>query len=169
MTLKLAINGSPSRESKTASLAGAWAALVGGEVLHLADIDAGALLFRSSHRSLEDALSAVAEANVLLLATPIYRGTYTGILKLLLDHMPLGGLEGKAIVLAGTAASPAHYLGLDCGLRPVVASLGGWSTPRVIYATDSDFDADRQPGASIVAALKASADELAQFGWAPSS
>ncbi len=49
------------------------------------------------------------------------------------------------MVLAATGASPAHFLSLDTGLRPVVASLGGWSVPTVVYATGEDFSEDNEP------------------------
>lgn len=120
--------------------------LAGGTILDLASVDANALLFRGDHGSLDEALAAVAAADRLLLATPVYRATYSGLLKLLLDHLPQEGLAGKAVILAATAISPAHFLSVDTGLRVVVASLSGWSVPTPVYAVPADFDEAGRPG-----------------------
>jgi FMN reductase len=141
----LAVNGSPSSSSRTRAVVDLGIELAGGTVLDLASVDANALLFRGDDRSLDEALAAVAEADRLLLATPVYRATYSGLLKLLLDHLPQDGLYGKAVILAATAISPAHFLSVDTGLRVVVASLSGWSVPTPVYAVPSDFDEERRP------------------------
>lgn len=133
--------------------------LAGGSVLDLASVDADALLFRGSDRSLDQALAAVEAADRILLATPVYRATYSGLLKLLLDHLPQGGLAGKAVILAATGISPAHFLSVDTGLRVVVASLSGWSVPTPVYAIPEDFDDQNRPGERLREALAAAVAE----------
>ena len=142
----LAINGSPSSSSKTRAVVDLGVELAGGSVLDLASVDANALLFRGSDPSLERAIAAVEAADRILLATPVYRATYSGLLKLLLDHLPQEGLAGKAVILAATGISPAHFLSVDTGLRVVVASLSGWSVPTAVYAVPADFDDQNRPG-----------------------
>jgi FMN reductase len=99
------------------------------------------------------AIDAIATADVLVLVTPIYRATYSGLLKVVLDQLPTDALRGTAAVLAATAGSPAHFLALDTGLRSAVASLSGWSVPTVAYATGDDFDADGRPLDGILTTL----------------
>jgi FMN reductase len=150
----VAVNGSPSTTSKTHALAAAGLELAGGGTLvNVSELDAEALLLRREHDSVKAAVDAIATADVLILVTPVYRATYSGLLKVVLDQLPTDALRGTAAVLAATAGSPAHFLALDTGLRAAVASLAGWSVPTVAYATGDDFDADNHPLDGILTTL----------------
>lgn len=149
----VAVSAGDSRTSKTRALAGAALELgEGGRLIDLLDLPAEALLGRSQHRAVDDAVAAATAADVLVLATPVYRATYSGALKAFLDRFPADGLARTAVVLAATAGSPAHYLALDTGGRAVVASLGGWTVPAVVYATGADFT-DGVPNPALLALL----------------
>lgn len=163
MTL-VAVNGSPSDTSKTHAVAAAAITLHGGGTLiDLTDLDGDALLLRGEHDSVKAALAAIAVADVVVLVTPVYRATFSGLLKLLLDQLPHGALEGTAVVLAATGASSAHYLSLDTGLRAVVASLGGWAVPTVVYATGDDFNEGNEPAPELLDRLQQALDEAARI------
>lgn len=168
MTL-LAVNGSPSTTSKTRALADAAAAMAGGSVLDLSSIDADALLLRGGHPSLDQAMERIAAADRVVLATPIYRATFSGLLKTLLDQLPQDGLDGKGVVLAATGGSPAHFLGLDTGLRAVVASVHGWCVPTVVYATGADFDEAGSPSEAVRATLATALEEASRVAGTPGS
>ena len=162
------MNGSPSTISKTHSLAAAALDIAGGGTLvNVSELDADALLLRGEHESVRDAIDALVGADVIVLVTPVYRATYSGLLKVVLDQLPTDALRGTAVLLAATAGSGAHYLALDTGLRAAVASLSGWSVPTVAYATGDDFDTDGQPGERILEALRRGVDEARTI--APSS
>lgn len=150
----LALNASPSQPSRTRAVAELAVELAGGDVLDISSIDAEALLVRRSHPTLDAALSAIAAADTVLLATPVYRATYSGILKTVLDLLPPDGLAGKACVLAATAGIPGHFLSLDTGLRAAVASLKGWSVPTVVYGSREDFDERGRPLEQVRTALE---------------
>jgi FMN reductase len=151
----VAINASPSTTSKTHTLAAAALDRAGsGTLVDVSALDADALLLRGEDEGLRAVLAEIADADVLVLATPIYRATYSGLLKLVLDQLPTDALRGTRVVLVATAASPAHFLALDTGVRALVASLGGWSVPTVVYATSDDFADSGVPGPSVVAALE---------------
>jgi FMN reductase len=136
----VALNGSPSSTSSTAALARTALEIAGGGVLiNVGDLDADALLLRGEHASMREALDAIVNASTLVLATPVYRATFSGLLKLVLDQLPADSLYGVPVVLAATAGSDLHYLSLDTGCRAVVASLGGWTVPTVVYAPPSSF------------------------------
>ena len=62
------------------------------------------------------------------------------------------------MVLAATAGGPTHFLSLDTGGRAVVASLGGWTVPTVVYATGADF-VDGRPAGEILDTVQAALDE----------
>jgi FMN reductase len=148
----LAINASPSASSKTHTLAATAVELAGaGSVVDLAGLDAEALLGRRSDPAVDRLLASLSDASILVLVTPVYRATYSGLLKVVFDQLPQDAL-------AGTAGA-GHYLSLDTGLRSLVASLGGWSVPTVTYAVPSDFDPAGRPLAPIVERLRSGVTE----------
>ena len=124
-----------------------------GLLIDLIDLPADALLGRRSDPAVEQAVAAASSASVLVLASPIYRATFNGTLKAFLDRFPTDALARTAVVLVATAGTPAHYLSLDTGGRSVVASLGGWTVPTVVYAVGADFT-DGQPSEAVVATLR---------------
>ncbi len=109
-------------------------------------------------------LEAMSAARPLVLVTPIYRATYSGLLKVLFDQFGPDALRGVPCILAATAGSPAHELALDTGFRSLVASLGGWSVPTVIYATPGDFDANKVPTQRVRELFRAALREAAALG-----
>lgn len=87
---------------------------------------------------------AVGEADLVVVASPTYKGTYAGLLKLFLDRFPGGtGLRGLAVPLL-LGAGPAHALAPELTLRPVLTELGGTVPGRGLYVLDSQYD---DPGA----------------------
>jgi FMN reductase len=143
----VALNGSPSSSSKTHTVAARAIEFAGkGEVIDLGSLDANALLGRTSAPDVTAALEAIAGAPALLLATPVYRATFSGLLKVILDQLPPRALLGKACILTATGGSAHHSLVIDTGMRPLIASLEGWSVPTSLYATGDDFDADGNLG-----------------------
>lgn len=156
----LALNGSPHPSSRTHALAAAAVEVAGGgRVVDLAALDAEGLLGRRAGTKVDQLVVEVQTAPLLVLATPIYRATYTGVLKLVFDLLPMEALAGTAVVLAGTGAAAQHHLALDTGLRALVASVGGWSAPTVAYGTPADFDEGPVPGEALRAALAAGVGE----------
>lgn len=134
------VSSGDSPTSKTRLLANAALGIEGrGRLIDLIDLPGDALLGRRHDPAVDDSVAAASAAGVLVLATPVYRATYSGALKAFLDRFPADALARTAVVLAATAASPAHFLALDTGGRAVVASLGGWTVPTVVYATGADF------------------------------
>lgn len=172
----LAINGSltpsPSRTRSVLdiALAGArkYAPGIETQVLELRDYelefcDGRALADYNSdtHR----ALALVEEADAYLVATPIYRGTYTGALKNFFDLVPndprgQDPLRGKVVGLLATGGSDHHYLSLEHQLRPLFGFFGAYTPTRVVYATPRDFDAQKQPQGRIVTELEQLGQEV---------
>lgn len=84
----------------------------------------------------------VAEAAAVLVGTPIYRGTYTGALKNLVDRLPTEPMRGKVVGLVGTGASRPHALALDHTLRPRFAFFQAVTVPEGVYPTPENFQQD---------------------------
>lgn len=161
MTL-VAINASHSAGSSTHHVAELAVELHGtGRVIDLVGLDPGALIGVGSTPDVVAALEAVAAADIVVAVTPIYRATYSGLLKVLFDQLPQDALAGTAVVAAATAASPAHFLALDTGVRALVASLGGWTVPHVTYATPTDFDEAKRPSDAVRTSLRTALDQAA--------
>jgi MsuE subfamily FMN reductase len=165
----LAINGSltppPSRTRVVldAALAGAKAYDPGVEtgVLELRDFALEFCDGRSPDSYNSDtrrALALVAEADAYLVATPVYRGSYTGALKNFFDLVPNDPnghdpLRGKVVGLLATGGSDHHYLVLEHQLRPLFGFFGAYTPARAIYASSKDFDAQKQVQGRLVEEL----------------
>ena len=160
-------SGSPSATSSSRILVAGVLELLAErgwatELIDLSALPAEALLARSEHMEVSDALGLVERARVLVIGTPVYRATYTGLLKTFFDLMPTDFLAGKVAVLIATGAAAGHLLAIDHGLRPLVASLGGLSAATSIYATKQDF-ADDSPGPELAGRLSRAAEEAARL------
>lgn len=83
-------------------------------------------------------VAQVSEADLVVVASPTYKATYTGLLKLFLDRFPADALRGVAVPLM-LGAGPAHALAPELTLRPVLAEIGA-TTARGHYVLDSRYD-----------------------------
>jgi FMN reductase len=88
---------------------------------------------------IELAFERLARADVLVIASPIYKASYTGLLKHFLDLLDPKVLAGKVAVLAANGGSAHHGLVIEHQLRPLAGFFGLWTVPTSIYALDSDF------------------------------
>lgn len=151
------ISGSPGARSKSRTLLErALAALadrgVSTTLIDLASLSAEALLSRRRAPDVDAALDQVASAAIVVVSTPVYRATYSGLLKVFFDLLPLNGLADKTAVALATGGSPAHQLVIDHGLRPLFASVGAVTTPTGVYGTDALFN-DGVPHPSLIARI----------------
>jgi FMN reductase len=87
----------------------------------------------------EAVVRRVMEADMCLIATQVFRASFTGALKNLLDHVPVEGLMGKACGLVAMGATDHHYLTVDTQLRPVLAWFGAHVMPGMVYLQSSHF------------------------------
>lgn len=142
----LLIAGSPSERSRSAALLDAVSlrlSVRGTAVhrLHIRDLSPQALLLADTgHRSIAHAVDQVANADALVVATPVYKAAYSGVLKVFLDLLPQSALRGKAVLPLATGGSPHHMLALDYALRPVLQSLGARHILPGVYATDAQVE-----------------------------
>jgi len=140
----LLIAGSPSERSRTAALldaAGQRLATRGAQVdrLRVRDLSPQALLLADfGHRSISQAIGQVARAQVIIVATPVYKAAYSGVLKVFLDLLPQDAFKGKTVLPLATGGSPNHMLALDYALRPVLQSLGARHILSGIFAIDAE-------------------------------
>ena len=103
----------------------------------------------------------VCGADLFLIATPVFRASFTGALKNLLDHIPVDGLRGKACGLVGMGATEHHYLSVDAQLRPVLAWFGAHVVPGMVYLQSRHFQDGQLVDARAVADLQSLARAVA--------
>lgn len=94
------------------------------EPIDLAELADGLLAPWRLSPSAASAVATVKAAGLLVLATPTYKASYTGLLKLFLDVFPAGSLTGTVVVPLTVAGGPAHRHLADLQLRPVLGELG---------------------------------------------
>jgi len=85
-------------------------------------------------------IQAIETADVLVVATPVYRASYTGLLKHLFDFVGHESLVGRPVLLAATGGSERHGLMIEHQLRPLFGFFQALVLPLGIYATEADFD-----------------------------
>ena len=127
-------------------------------LIDLAALPADALLGRRRADQIDSALGSVSQARIIVASTPVYRATYSGLLKVFFDLLPVNGLVGKTAIAIATGGSSAHQLVIDHGLRPLFASVGAVTTPTGVYGTDSAFE-NGVPHESLIARLDAAVAE----------
>ena len=129
--------GNPKPGSRTATAAASVAELLASElgtpyrtdelidlVTFAAAIFQGEAASEETRAALDSAIDLASSASVLVLATPVYKGSYTGLLKSFLDVLPHLALAGSVVVPVTMSAAPSHKLLADMHLRPVLAELG---------------------------------------------
>lgn len=104
------------------------------------------------------ALDAVAGADLLVVATPIYRGSYTGLFKEFFDLVHQDALAGTPVLLAAAGGDDQHSLAIDHQLRPLFAFFRAVSLPVGVYARSADFTDRRIGGEALPAAIRRAAE-----------
>ncbi|MBM0126194.1 NADPH-dependent FMN reductase [Pimelobacter simplex] len=138
--------GNPRPASRTAQIAAAVAAAVArglDDAYVVAPVELGlhgaAVLAPESAEVGRDR-DAVAAADVLVVASPTYKATYTGLLKSFFDRYDGRGLAGVTAVPLMVGASAEHALAVELHLRPVLVELGAVVAGRGLYVLDSQLD-----------------------------
>lgn len=109
------------------------------ELGRLAPQLAGAVWRSQLPGTVERELAAVEQADVLVVATPVFRGSYTGLFKHFFDFIHQDALSDKPVLLAATGGSERHALVIDHQLRPLFSFFQARTLPLGVYATDKDF------------------------------
>ena len=150
-------------ETALEAVAEGWAS-VSTELLHLGDYKvsfADGRPLADFEDDTQGLVERVTAADMYLLATPIYRASYTAALKNLLDLTPVEGLRGKPCGLIAMGATDHHYLAADSQLRPVLAWFGAHMAPVGVYLKSSHFQDGKLTDPKAIDELKALGDSVA--------
>lgn len=83
----------------------------------------------------------VSEANGLIVVTPVFAGSYSGLFKMFFDLLDGDALNGMPVIIAATAGTPRHSLVLDFAMRPLLTHLRAVVVPTGVFAATDDFGA----------------------------
>jgi FMN reductase len=126
----VALSGNPRAHSRTLqaaeAAAGHIASLVGGAT-PVTTVDLATFaseILSAAHPTADAALKTLSGASIAVIATPVYKASYTGLLKSFLDLYGPGGLLGVVAVPLVVSGSPAHSLVGEVHLRPLLVELG---------------------------------------------
>ncbi|MDQ0930140.1 FMN reductase [Streptomyces turgidiscabies] len=96
-------------------------------------------------RKLADALEAVTGADGLIVVTPVFSASYSGLFKSFFDVLEKDALTGKPVLVAATGGSARHSLVLEHAMRPLFAYLRAVVVPTAVYAASEDWGAEGLP------------------------
>lgn len=104
-------------------------------------VDLGPGLVGSQDPKVVKALDHVRSCQLAIFASPTFKATYSGLLKLFLDQFPPNGLNGIVGVPLMLGAAPHHALAPELLLKPVIVELGAICPLRGLYLLDSNYNA----------------------------
>ena len=143
--LVVTLGGSPSQRSRSGVLldyAKHWLNQQGVEVVsyQVRDFPAEDLLHaRFDSPKIVDLLQQIENADGLVIATPVYKASFSGALKTVLDLLPERALSHKVVLPIATGGSIAHMLAVDYALKPVLSALKAQEMLQGIFAEDSQI------------------------------
>lgn len=143
----LTIVGNPKRQSRTRIVGEAVAqALADRASSSGASLDSMELAPLGPHLlgwgddTAKEALDRIMAADLLVVATPVYKATYTGLLKLLFDQIAAGALGGRVAIPVMVGASPNHALAVETHLRPLLVEVGASCPTPGLFVLESSVD-----------------------------
>jgi FMN reductase len=167
--LVVSLGGSPSLKSRSNILLDRtkhWLQLRGVEVLsyQVRDFNAEELLFADfGSPAVQQLIKQVERADGLIIATPVYKASFSGALKTLLDVLPERALNHKVVLPIATGGSSAHMLAVDYALKPVLAALKAQEMLHAIFADDSQIAyGENDAPAQLAPALEQRLDDALQ-------
>jgi len=108
-------------------------------VIDLAEV--ASELFDHSSQRVNELLEAVAASDLVIVASPTYKATYTGLLKSFVDRFLQNALARTVGVAVMTGAAPVHGLAPELHLRPLLVELGACTPTRGLYVTEQQLGA----------------------------
>lgn len=167
MTLTVTlVAGNPKPDSRTLDAARVVAREFTSDWTEIDIVRLGAGLMGWGDAGVADAVHTVAASDLVVVASPTFKATYTGILKLFLDQFDTGtGLRGVTAIPLMLGAGPAHYMAPELLLKPVLVELGATVPCQGLYLSDKKYadegaldawlDAWRAPITSVAGSLRA--------------
>lgn len=168
----IGLAGSLNRPSKTRGLVEAAVSRAAtrfdlqGAVFDLSDI--GPSLGQARHLSdlsefSQAAVETILSADALVIASPVHKGSYSGLFKHLFDLLDPASLAGKPVLLAATGGGDRHALIIEHQLRPLFGFFEAQTLATGVYASDADFTAGQPAAPALLARLERAVDQFAPW------
>lgn len=148
MSATTIVVGNPKRASRTRTVAEAVTTLAvdalglppfdDDDVVELADL--GASLFDWSSAEVRGRVEQLSASRLAVIATPIYKATYTGLLKAFLDWFGQTGLAGVTAIPVMVGAGDQHALAVEVHLRPLLVEIGATVPCRGVFVREDQLD-----------------------------
>jgi FMN reductase len=140
MTVTIVV-GNPKPRSRTFEAANLLVEKLTGAApdltIDLTDLGAGLLDWADP--TVADKVEEVKASDLVIFASPTYKATYTGLLKLFIDRFSAGSLNGVTAVPLMLGGHWRHYLASDLLLKPVLVEIGATCPTRGLFLLDSDY------------------------------
>lgn len=108
------------------------------DVVELAPL--GSKLFTFPSAGVDGAMALVQAADVLVVASPTYKASYTGLLKAFFDRFAAGSLNGVVAVPLMLGGAATHALAVDTHLHPLLLEIGASLPTRGLFVLESELD-----------------------------
>lgn len=123
--------------------------------------------------SIKDGLARVIElietADILVVGSPVYKGSYSGLFKHLFDLVDPNALCGMPVVITATGGGDRHALVVEQSMRPLFGFFMAHAMPTAIYASGRDFDGDRVVSPDTLKRIDDAVTQLGPFATAYNS
>jgi FMN reductase len=172
MTTMCTINGSPTKRSKTGALVEA----IGDAIAHVIPVERrGISLADVGHEVMcgltrpgitaegEKLLRLAETSDIIVVGSPMYRASYTGLLKHFFDLIERDAIRNCKAVLCATGANQMHTLALEHQMRPLMAFFSIHTTPTAVYGTGEDFTDGVVSSQSLKEKIERAAHEMADL------
>lgn len=140
------ISGSPNKKSRVNGLVDYAAKLLidhGYEVsiIQVATLPAEDVMYAHfGSKAILEANAQVAEATGIIIVSPVYKTTLTGLVKAYIDLLPQKGLEHKIVATYLVGATISNLLSIDYGVKPILASMGAHCFAKNVFAVDHQIE-----------------------------
>ena len=133
--------GNPKPESRTLRAARAVAAALSDDPAHEIDVARfGGTVLDPTNVDVAAEVERVLASDLLIVASPTYKATYTGLLKVFLDRIGAGALYGVTAIPIMLAAARDHRLAVDFALTPLLLELGASVPARGLFVLEQDIE-----------------------------
>ncbi|TWD93446.1 FMN reductase [Neobacillus bataviensis] len=110
------------------------------DIIHVRNLPAEDLIqAKFNSEEIVRANKKVEDSNIIVILTPVYKASFTGVLKTYLDLLPQNGLEGKTVLPIAIGGTFGHLLMLDYALKPVLSALGAAHILKGAFILDSQI------------------------------
>jgi FMN reductase len=112
---------------------------------------------------LREVIDSVRTADALVVVTPVFNASFSGLFKMFFDVLERGSLTGKPVLLAATGGTARHSLALEHAMRPLFSYLQAVTVPTAVFAASEDWGSNGGTHGALTGRIDRAAEELARF------